>query len=358
MIKTRSYKETIQELLTLYSKESVELAVHCVCEGHLWDNLTWLESFDRLLRVYIELEVTADGFDNVTPNFSLFKYRKCDYCEFIIETAYNGIEDLRRREIIACFHQDNELQEAFLFNFEENRLYRFTRQPDNSFIEEEDSYSRRFKKDIRYFFGTSLEVLEELEKEKNTSFFDAGIPAKDKKKKKSIDEEKLEHLRKLIPKERCEQYAVRNNLSIIPVTEDFHTWFSKKIYDKLKTEISEDKDFNADLLYTDVAVYSDSKGTLSPDIAYFKSVDKSKVGNYPTFKYALWAATIVGEEGLENAQQKMDNILKKVVTIEEAFLYDPKTNKWMRYSRKKDNSVIIEEKSYSRFLKKYMGAFV
>ena len=204
MIKTRSYIETIQELLTLYSKESVELAVHCVCEGHLWDNLTWLESFDRLLRVYIELEVTADGFDNVTPNFSLFKYRKCDYCEFIIETAYNGIEDLRRREIIACFHQDNELQEAFLFNFEEDRLYRFTRQPDNSFIEEENSYSRRFKKNIRYFFGTSLEVLEELEKEKDRSFFDAR-PAKDRKKKKSEDEEKLEYLRKLIPKERCEQ---------------------------------------------------------------------------------------------------------------------------------------------------------
>ena len=358
MIKTRSYIETIQELLTLYSKESVELAVHCVCEGHLWDNLTWLESFDRLLRVYIELEVTADGFDNVTPNFSLFKYRKCDYCEFIIETAYNGIEDLRRREIIACFHQDNELQEAFLFNFEEDRLYRFTRQPDNSFIEEENSYSRRFKKNIRYFFGTSLEVLEELEKEKNTSFFDAGIPAKDRKEKKSQNQEKLEYLRKLIPKERCEQYAVRNNLSNIPVTEDFHAWFSKKIYDKLKTEISEDNDFNTDLLFRDVAVYSDSKGTLSPDIAYFKSVDRSKDGNYPTFKYALWAVTIVGEEGLENAQQKMSDIFKKVVTIEEAFLYDPKTKKWMRYSRKKDNNVIIEEKSYSRFFKKYMGAFV
>ena len=357
MIKTRSYIETIQELLTLYSKESVELAVHCVCEGHLWDNLTWLESFDRLLRVYIELEVTADGFDNVTPNFSLFKYRKCDYCEFIIETAYNGIEDLRRREIIACFHQDNELQEAFLFNFEEDRLYRFTRQPDNSFIEEENSYSRRFKKNIRYFFGTSLEVLEELEKEKDRSFFDARH-AKDRKKKKSEDEEKLEYLRKLIPKERCEQYAVRNNLSNIPVTEDFHAWFSKKIYDKLKTEISEDNDFNTDLLFRDVAVYSDSNGTLSPNIAYFKSVDKSKDGNYPTFKYALWAVTIVGEEGLENAQQKMSDIFKKVVTLEEAFLYDPKTNKWMRYTRKKDNSVIIEEKSYSRFLKKYMGAFV
>ncbi len=359
MIKLRKYKEVIKDLLKVFSEEDVELSVHCVCERYLYANLTRREaSYDYLLREYIELGITADGFDSVTPNFSLFRYRKCCYCEFIINTAYNKVEDERRREIIACFHQDNELQEAFLFNFEEDRLYRFTRQPDNSYIEEENSYSQRFKKDIRHFFGSSLEVLEELEEEKEPCIVDIEIPAKDREKEKRRNIENLKYLRKLIPKERCEQYAVRNNLDNIPITEDLHAWYSKIIYNKLKIGISEGNNLSTDLLYTDAAVYSDSTGTLRPDIAYFKSVDKPENGNYPTFKYALWVVEVVGEEGLENAQQKMEDILKKVVTIGEAFLYEPKTKKWTRYSRKKDNSFIIEEKTYSKFFKKYMGTIV
>ncbi len=359
MIKLRKYKEVIKDLLKEISEEDVELAVHSVCEGYLQTTLTRREAFiDYLLRPYLELEVTADGFDGITPNFSLFRYRNCCYCEFIIYTAYNKVEDERRREIIACFHQDDELQEAFLFNFEEDRLYRFTRQPDNSFIEEENSYSRRFKKDIRRFFGTSLELFEDIDIHISLSEDYLRLSKKQRDEEDKAYERRVEYAHKLFARERSEQNAVRYNLDNIPISEDFCAYYSKIIYEKLKIEISEGKDFNADLLYTDVAVYSDSNGTLSPNIAYFKSVEKPQKGNYPTFKYALWVIEIVGEEGLEIAQQKMDNILKKVVTIEEAFLYDPKTNKWMRYSRKKDNSVIIEEKSYSRFLKKYMGAFV
>ena len=359
MIKLKKYKEVIKDLLKEISEEDVEMTVHFVCEGYLQTNLTRREAFtDYLLRYYLELEVTADGLDGITPNFSLFRYRNCSYCEFIIYIAYNKVEDERRREIIACFHQDDELQEAFLFNFEEDRLYRFTRQPDNSFIEEENSYSRRFKKDIRRFFGTSLELFEDIDIHICKSKDYISLPKKQRDEEDKAYERRVEYANKLFARERSEQNAVRYNLDNIPISEDFHAYYSKIIYDKLKIEISENKNFNVDLLYTDVAVYSDSKGTLSPNIAYFKSVEKPKEGNYHTFKYALWVIEIVSEEGLEIAQQKMDNILKKVVTIEEAFLYDPNTKKWMRYTRKKNNRFIIEEKSYSRFFKKYMGAFV
>ena len=359
MIKLKKYKEVIKDLLKEISEEDVEMTVHFVCEGYLQTNLTRREAFtDYLLRFYLELEVTADGLDGITPNFSLFRYRNCSYCEFIIYIAYNKVEDERRREIIACFHQDDELQEAFLFNFEEDRLYRFTRQPDNSFIEEENSYSRRFKKDIRRFFGTSLELFEDIDIHICKSKDYISLPKKQRDEEDKAYERRVEYANKLFARERSEQNAVRYNLDNIPISEDFHAYYSRIIYDKLKTEISEDNDFNTDLLFRDVAVYSDSKGTLSPNIAYFKSVEKPKEGNYPTFKYALWVIEIVSEEGLEIAQQKMDNILKKVVTIEEAFLYDPNTKKWMRYTRKKNNRFIIEEKSYSRFFKKYMGAFV
>ncbi len=352
MIKFQSFKETVSELIKTFQEKDVALAVHSVTEMHLRDILPLRTFQDFQICINLELMVTANDVNGVKPNFCLFKYKNWRICEFIIEIAYNKIEDERRREIIACFHQDNELQEAFLFNFEEDRLYRFTRQPDDSFIEEENSYSRRFEKDIRYFFGTSLELLESLLSDIVKCM---SLPRKERDKVKKVYEQEAEYLRKYIERERCEQYALCNNLNNIPITEDAHAWYNKMIYDDLLTLISSNKDFKTCLLYANAPVYSDDNGTLRSDIVYFKSVDKPKEGNCPTFKYALWVAEIVGEEGLEIAQQKIDNILKKVVTIEEAFLYDPKTKKWMRYSRKKDNSVMIEEKSYSRYFCKYMG---
>ncbi len=349
----RSYKDIIKELLEVAPEGYVELAVHCICERHLLDNISLREYRDGLLRVYLELEVTADGFDGVTPNFSLFKHSNCSDCEFILETAYNKVEDERRREITAIFHQDDEVQEAFLFNLEEDKLYRFTRQSDNSFIEEENSYSRRFKKDIRHFFGTPLEVVEKTDDCISDIYLDLE-EGETREGNRKIKEE----IRKLIFKDRCEEYAHRNNLDYLPVTQDVHAWYSKRIYDKLSSEILNNKDFKKDLLFTNAPVYSDSTGTLRTDIATFKYVLKPEDGNCPTFKYALWTVSIVGEEGLADAQQKMDDILKKVVTINEAFLFDPTTKKWMRYTRQENDSVIVEEKSYSRYLQKYMGSLI
>ena len=358
MIKIKSYKENMQELLKIYPAEDVELAVHCVSEGYFWDNLTRRELEDRLMRIYLDLEVRADGLNGITPNYSLFKYSKCCYCEFILETAYNSVEDERRRDIVGCFHEDDELQEAFLFNFEEDRLYRFTRQPDNSFIEEENSYSRRFKKNLREFFGTALEVMEDLRESKSRRVKNLSISAKQRKEEARRDAEAFELLENLLFKERCEQYAYRNNLDYLPISQDVHAWYSKRIYDKLSSEIFNNKDFKKDLLFSNAPVYSDSTGTLRTDIATFKYVLKPEDGNCPTFKYALWTVSIVGEEGLADAQKKMDDILKKVVTINEAFLFDPMTKKWMRYTRQENDSVIVEEKSYSRYLQKYMGSLL
>ncbi len=347
------YKKNIKELLKFVPEEDVEKSVQNVCERYLRSNLTkkQIEKAD-LLQLHLNLAVDADGFCGVTPFVSLFKHRFYRECEFIINTAYNRIEDERRREIIACFHENDELQEAFLFNFDEDRLYRFTRHPENGYVEEEDSYSRRFKKDIRYFFGTSLEVTKELEKyvnENKDSRENRRLYSNEEEREKRY-KEKIEFIQKHLETERYEQYALDNKFENIPVTEDVHAWFRKKIYDKLSTEVSGERSFKTDFLYINAPLYSDADGTLRSDVTYFKDVVMPEDGGSPTFEYAFWTMMIVGEEGLEVARQKMDDILKKVVTIDEAFLFDPSTKKMTRFSRMEDDSILVEEKYYSMIL--------
>ena len=354
MIEVKTYKENIHELLKVIPEKDIEASVSYVCGGYLKSYFEKQPKYRLWILPHTELTVTADGFDGVTPNFSTLA-RPGWNCDFIIYITYNKLEKERRREIAACFHQDDDIKEAFLFNFEEDRLYRFTRQPDSGFIEEECSYSRRFQEDIRHYFGTSLEVMEKSQQA-------ISLTLKDMRKKnaetKRPYKEQLKYLLKILEKEKYVQYALQNNFESDPITQDVHAWYSKRIYDKLSSEILNNKDFKKELLFTNAPVYSDSTGTLRTDIATFKYVLKPEDGNCPTFKYALWAVSIVGEEGLKNAQKKMDDILKKVVTINEAFLFDPMTKKWMRYTRQEDDSVIVEEKSYSRYLQKYMGSLL
>ena len=357
----KDYKKSIKELLKIVPEEDVEKSVQNVCEQYLRSNLTKKQiEKDDLLQIQLELAVDADGFCGVTPFVSLFKYKFYKECEFIINTAYNKIEDKRRKEIIACFHEDDELQEAFLFNFEEDRLYRFTRHPDNGFVEEEDSYSRRFQKDIRYFFGTSLEVRKELEKyviETKDSWKNQMLYGNKEEKEKRY-KRKIEFIQKLLETEKYEQYALDNNFENIPVTEDVRAWFRKKIYDKLSTEVLGDRHFKENLLYINAPVYSDENGTLRSDVTYFNDVVIPENGGSPSFEYAIWTIVIVGEEGLEAARQKMDDILKKVVTIEESFLFDPSTKKWMRFTREGNDSIFVEEKYYSMLLNLPMEALL
>ena len=349
----KNYKKNIKELLKFVPEEDVEKAVQNVCKQYLHSNLTKKQiEQDHKLQFHLNLAVDTDGFCGVAPFVSLFKRKYFEECEFIINTAYSKIEDERRREIIACFHEDDELKEAFLFNFDENRLYRFTRQPDNGFVEEEDSYSRRFKKNIRFFFGTSLEVTKELEKyviENKDSRENQRLYRNEEEREKRY-KEKLEFIHNLLETEKYEQYALDNNFESIPVTEDIRAWFRKKIYDKLSTETSINKDFKTDFLYTNAPVYSDADGTLRSDVTYFNDVVMPEKGGAPTFEYAFWTIMIVGEEGLEAARQKMDDILMKVVTIKEAFLFDPSTRKMTRFSRMEDESIFAEEKYFSMLL--------
>ena len=355
MIEVKTYKENIRELLKMFSEEDILVSINDISEEYLSSNLAQKQPKNEYYFFrHLELDVTADRYDGVTPNFSTFT-RPGFRCDFIIYITYNKLEKKRRKEIAACFHQDDDIKEAFLFNFKEDRLYRFTRQPDSSFIEEECSYSRRFQEDIRHCFGTALEIMTRMQQQLSTSLKEM------RREKAEITrpyKEQLKYLLKILEKEKYVQYALQNNFESDPITQDVHAWYSKRIYDKLSSEILNNKDFKKDLLFTNAPVYSDSTGTLRTDIATFKYVLKPEDGNCPTFKYALWTVSIVGEKGLENAQKKMDDILKKVVTINEAFLFDPATKKWIRYTRQEDDSVIVEEKSYSRYLQKYMGSLI
>ena len=351
MIEARTYKENIQELLKMFSKRDIRSTIDDILSSNLAQRQPKEEYY---FLSYLQLDVTADGYDGVTPNFSTLT-RSGLRCDFIIYITYNEIEDAKRKEIAACFHQDDDIKEAFLFNFEEDRLYRFTRQPDSSFIEEECSYSRRFQEDIRHCFGTALEIMTKMQQEISELLKDMR---KEKAELTRPYKEQLKFLLKPLEKEKYVQYALQNKFESDPITQDVHAWYSKRIYDKLSSEILNNKDFKKDLLFTNAPVYSDSTGTLRTNIATFKYVLKPEDGNCPTFKYALWAVSIVGEEGLADAQQKMDDILKKVVTINEAFLFDPTTKKWMRYTRQEDDSVIVEGKSYSRYLQKYLGSLL
>ncbi len=75
-----------------------------------------------------------------------------------------------------------------------------------------------------------------------------------------------------------------------------------------------------------------SKGEIKPDVAYFSSIRRVSDIN-AIYRAPIFEIEVVRKHGKKSSLKNIIEVLKKVESIQEAFLYNYETKDWTRYTK-------------------------
>ena len=134
----------------------------------------------------------------------------------------------------------------------------------------------------------------------------------------------------------------------MPTAKMIHSFFCKIFYDRLSDiTMKETNKLSRMNLDREAPVYLwGKKGEIKPDVAYFTSIERINQIE-ASYSKPIFEIEVVDNHGKRGSYDNIKEVLKNVVSMKEAFLYNYETNKWTRYTPSEGPEPDSKETDYS-----------
>ena len=134
----------------------------------------------------------------------------------------------------------------------------------------------------------------------------------------------------------------------MPTAKMIHSFFCKTIYDELSDiTMKETNKLRRMNLDREAPVYLWGKrGEIKPDVAYFTSIERINQIE-ASYSKPIFEIEVVDNHGKRGSYDNIKEVLKNVVSMKEAFLYNYETKKWTRYTPSEGPEPDSKETDYS-----------